>query len=82
MIENVIFDRDGTLIEHIHYCGNPDYVNLNIDVIDFVSVLEQKGINMYLLSNQSGIQRGLFSFHELFMVHLEMIRSSKISFVS
>jgi len=74
MIENIILDRDGTLIEHIHYCGNYKSVRLNIDVYEFLKFFDKENVNFILLSNQSGIERGLYSFQELFQVHLNMMK--------
>lgn len=73
MIENIILDRDGTLIEHIHYCGNHKSVRLNIDVYEFLQSFDKENVKFILLSNQSGIERGLYSFQELFQVHLKMM---------
>ena len=31
-IKGVVLDRDGTIIKHIHYLGDPSLVELNIDI--------------------------------------------------
>lgn len=69
----IILDRDGTIIKHIHYLGNPSLLELNKDFKNFIKWTENKGINLYLHSNQSALEKGLFSFNSLMRVHIEML---------
>jgi len=56
----VFFDRDGTLIEHIHYLHDPEGVVLLPGVREAVAGLRAVGVKLFLFTNQSGIGRGMF----------------------
>lgn len=57
----VFLDRDGTLIVEKHYLSNPDQVVLLEGVIDGLRTLQEFGLPLIVVSNQSGIGRGYFS---------------------
>ncbi len=54
-------DRDGTLIEDAHYLADPDRVRLLPDAADAVRRLNAAGWLAIVVTNQSGIARGLVS---------------------
>lgn len=60
----VFLDRDGTLIVEKHYLSDPDQVALEEGVIDGLSLLRSHGHPLIVVSNQSGIGRGLFTEHD------------------
>ncbi len=60
-IENVFFDRDGTLILDKHYLAEPDEVELLPGAARALARLAACGIRLFLVSNQSGIGRGYFT---------------------
>jgi histidinol-phosphate phosphatase family protein len=55
----VLFDRDGTLIEHKHHLVNPDLVEFKQDLFESLHLLKQAGFKFGMISNQSVIARGL-----------------------
>lgn len=57
----VLFDRDGTLIEDKHYLADPDGVELLAGAKDLVSRFYLEKRLQFVVSNQSGIGRGMFS---------------------
>lgn len=57
----VFLDRDGTIIVEKHYLRDPDGVELETGVVEGLSRLQQRGHPLIVLSNQSGIGRGLFT---------------------
>lgn len=57
----VFLDRDGTLIEERHYLGDPAGVRLLPGVADAVRRLNAAGLPAVVVTNQSGIARGLFT---------------------
>lgn len=61
MIDAILFDRDGTLIADKHYLFNPNEVKLLPGVGEALGYFTQKGIRLFMISNQSGIGRGYFS---------------------
>lgn len=55
----VFLDRDGTLIEDVHYLNDPDRVSLLSGAADAVRALRDAGWAPIVITNQSGIARGL-----------------------
>ncbi len=60
----VFLDRDGTLIVNRPYLCDPAYVELLPGVRAALQELLRRGFKLFLLTNQSGIGRGLFSLRE------------------
>jgi D-glycero-D-manno-heptose 1,7-bisphosphate phosphatase len=56
----VFLDRDGTLIEEKHYLSDPKLVRLEAGVVDGLALLMERRHPLIVLSNQSGIGRGMF----------------------
>jgi D-glycero-D-manno-heptose 1,7-bisphosphate phosphatase len=54
-------DRDGTLIEDLHFLGDPERVRLIAGVVPAVVQLRRAGYVLVVISNQSGVGRGLFT---------------------
>jgi len=65
----VFFDRDGTLIVDHGYIGDPADVELLPGAAGAVQQLRDAGYLAVLVSNQSGIARGLFDEDALHLVH-------------
>jgi D-glycero-D-manno-heptose 1,7-bisphosphate phosphatase len=59
--EAVLFDRDGTLVENVPYNGDPDRVRPMPWVLDALTVLRARGVPVGVVSNQSGVARGLLT---------------------
>lgn len=57
----VLFDRDGTLVVDVPYNGDPDLVQPMPGAKDVLDGLRAAGIATGVISNQSGIARGLIS---------------------
>lgn len=54
-------DRDGLLIEERHYLSDPNGVVLLSGVADALKTIRRMGFRLAVVSNQSGVARGLFS---------------------
>jgi D-glycero-D-manno-heptose 1,7-bisphosphate phosphatase len=65
----VFFDRDGTLIEDVGYLRSPGEIHLIPGAAEAVRLLNDRHIPAYVVSNQSGIARGLFSEQDLVEIH-------------
>jgi D-glycero-D-manno-heptose 1,7-bisphosphate phosphatase len=72
-IKMVLIDRDGTLIVNKHYLDNPEDIEFYPGVINSIKKLNSAGIKVVVITNQSGIGRGLFSLTTLQKIHDEMI---------
>ncbi len=57
----VFLDRDGTLIEQQHYLSDPKKVVLIETVPKALSDLRSAGFKLIVVTNQSGIARGLYA---------------------
>lgn len=57
----VLFDRDGTLVEDVPYNGDPDRVRPVPGARAALDRLRRRGIPIGVVTNQSGIARGLLS---------------------
>ena len=54
-------DRDGTVMEDAHYIKSPDQVRLIPGAAAAVKKINDAGIPVIVITNQSGIGRGIFS---------------------
>ena len=57
----VFLDRDGTLMHEVNYCRNPADVRLFYGVRDSLLRLKGAGFVLVIITNQSGIARGLLT---------------------
>lgn len=69
----VFFDRDGTLIESIHYLTLPEQVRLVPDAASTLRRLRSAGFRCVIATNQSAIGRGFLTEDGLTKVHDELI---------
>lgn len=60
-IRLIVFDRDGTLIEHVPYLHEPAQVRLLPGVREGLTAARDAGVWLCLHTNQSGVGRGLFT---------------------
>jgi histidinol-phosphate phosphatase family protein len=73
-LEAVLLDRDGTLIEDVPYCGDPDLVRPLPGVVAGLERLRARGLKLAVISNQSGIARGLVSERQVTAVNSRVER--------
>jgi D-glycero-D-manno-heptose 1,7-bisphosphate phosphatase len=72
----VFFDRDGTLMEDAHYCADPALVRVFPGVPEALHRLKEAGFGIFLITNQSGIGRGLLTEQQYRAVHREFLRQT------
>ncbi len=72
----VFFDRDGTLMEEVHYCADPALVRVFPGVPESLRTLKEAGFGIFIITNQSGIGRGLFSEAQYAAVAEEFLRQA------
>jgi D-glycero-D-manno-heptose 1,7-bisphosphate phosphatase len=65
----LFLDRDGTLLEPRHYPSRPDDLVLTPGVGPLLRMFQSSGWALIVITNQSGIARGLFSEVELEAMH-------------
>jgi len=70
MADKAIFlDRDDTLIEDIGFINNPDQVKLLDGVPEALLEMRQMGYKLVVVSNQSGVARGIVTEKVLGQIH-------------
>jgi len=72
----VFFDRDGTLMRDENYCGDPALVSVYPGVPDALRKLKAAGFAIVIVSNQSGIGRGLITEAQYGAVQAEFLRQA------
>ena len=60
-VRAVLFDRDGTLVHDVPYNGDPDRVRVVDGAAEALSALRTAGVKVGVITNQSGIGRGLLT---------------------
>jgi len=61
----VVFDRDGTIIKEAGYIKDPKLVKILPGVTEGLKIIEELGFLKIILSNQSGIGRGLMTLRDV-----------------
>ena len=74
MDKAAFLDRDGTIIEDMHYLGDPGAVKLLSGAAAAIESLVEAGYKIVVVTNQSGVARGLFTEETLGLIHAEMRR--------
>ncbi len=70
----VFFDRDDTLMVNVPYLGDPSLVEIFPEAATALYELRQNDFWLFVVSNQSGVGRGLISRSQVFAVNAEMKR--------
>jgi D-glycero-D-manno-heptose 1,7-bisphosphate phosphatase len=70
----VFIDRDGTIMEDTDYCSHPKDVRIFPGVLDSLRRLKSRGFKLIVITNQSGIGRGLFTLDQYRAVEAEVLR--------
>jgi histidinol-phosphate phosphatase family protein len=69
----VLFDRDGTLVEDVPYNGDPAEVAPVEGARYALDRLRRAGIAVGMVSNQSGVARGLLTAHDVDAVNARVV---------
>jgi D-glycero-D-manno-heptose 1,7-bisphosphate phosphatase len=70
----MFLDRDGTLIEDVGYIADPDHVRVLPGAAAALRDLAGEGYAIVVISNQSGVGRGMFDIETVWAVDAEMRR--------
>ncbi|HZY99217.1 MAG TPA: HAD family hydrolase [Candidatus Baltobacteraceae bacterium] len=60
-----MFDRDGTIVHDVPYNGDPELVDPVPRAKELLDALRARGIKIGVLSNQSGIGRGMITEEQM-----------------
>lgn len=58
----LFLDRDGTVVEDAHFLSDPEQVRLIDGMAELISTANQAAVPVCVVTNQSGIDRGLFDW--------------------
>jgi D-glycero-D-manno-heptose 1,7-bisphosphate phosphatase len=70
----VFVDRDGTVMEDADYCSDPSQVKIFPGVPEALRRLKSKGFKLIIITNQSGIGRGIFTVEQYRTVEADVLR--------
>jgi D-glycero-D-manno-heptose 1,7-bisphosphate phosphatase len=70
----VFFDRDGTIMQDVDYCSDPKDVHVFLFVAESLRKLKARGYKLLMVTNQSGMGRGYFTWEQYQAVHAEVMR--------
>ena len=70
----VFLDRDDTLMVNVPYLGDPTLVEIFPEAAEALFALRKCGFLLFVVSNQSGVGRGLITRGQVFAVNAEMKR--------
>lgn len=70
----VFIDRDGTIMEDTDYCSHPRDVRIFPGVLEAMRRLKSRGFKLIIITNQSGIGRGMFTLDQYRAVESEVLR--------
>jgi D-glycero-D-manno-heptose 1,7-bisphosphate phosphatase len=73
----VFFDRDATLIEDKHYMHKVEDIVYYDDSFSALKRLQDKNYKIFIVTNQSGIGRGMFNEAQMHEVHNQIIADYK-----
>jgi len=74
MNKAVFLDRDDTLIKNIPYLGDPNLVQLLPHVKEALSLLKDAGFRLFIITNQSGVGRGLLTKEQVRAVNERVLQ--------
>ncbi len=69
----VFFDRDGTLMEEVNYCKDPNDVALIPGAAEALALLKGRGFKNIIVTNQSGIGRGWVTLEQYGQVQAALL---------
>jgi D-glycero-D-manno-heptose 1,7-bisphosphate phosphatase len=65
----VILDRDGTIVVDRNYLADPADLEFEIGAPEGLRSMYERGYRLVVITNQSGVGRGLFSLQRLEQIH-------------
>ncbi|WP_199724756.1 D-glycero-alpha-D-manno-heptose-1,7-bisphosphate 7-phosphatase [Noviherbaspirillum saxi] len=65
----IFLDKDGTLVENVPYNVNPGLIELSWHAGQALQLLQHMGFALFVVTNQSGVAKGLFTEAALDPVH-------------
>jgi D-glycero-D-manno-heptose 1,7-bisphosphate phosphatase len=73
-VRYALLDRDGTIIVEKNYLKSADQLELLPHAVEGLRALARQGFGLIVITNQSGIGRGLIAVEEVEAIHAELKR--------
>jgi histidinol-phosphate phosphatase family protein len=70
----IFVDRDGTIMQDADYCSDPKQVQIFPGVPEALGRLKAAGFKLIIITNQSGIGRGLITMEQYRAVEAKVLR--------
>jgi D-glycero-D-manno-heptose 1,7-bisphosphate phosphatase len=70
----IFLDRDGTINEELEFISDPENVVLIPGSVDAIREANRLGLKVFVITNQSGIARGLIKEEDLVRVHNKLVK--------
>jgi len=67
-------DRDGTIIKDVGYINSPELIRFLPGAIEGLKKLRSLGFSLFIVTNQSGINRGYLSLERYRIITNELVR--------
>src|SRR5881392_2850578 len=77
----IFIDRDGTIMQDCVYCSDPKKVRIFPGVPEALRRLKSNGFKLIIITNQSGIGRGLFTVEQYRAVEAEVLRQLGVGLI-
>ena len=74
-MKTVFFDRDGVINKEVtgKYITSAEEFELLPDVLFFMETLQKKGYQFVIITNQGGIEKGIYKKNDVEIIHQKMI---------
>jgi D-glycero-D-manno-heptose 1,7-bisphosphate phosphatase len=70
----LFLDRDGVVVKEVHYLSRTEDVVLELGAVELIGWARQAGLAVVVVTNQSGVARGLFGWAAFEAVEAEVAR--------
>ncbi len=67
-IKNIFLDRDGVIIKDMNYLSDPEKIAFIPGAVETMRLMQEFGISIFVVTNQSGIGRKYFTEHSYYRV--------------
>lgn len=68
-LKALFLDRDDTIIKNIPYMSKVEDIEYLPGVFEALKILQDRGFCIFIVTNQSGLSRGLITYSELEAIH-------------
>ena len=73
-MKTLFLDRDGVVIEYIPYLSRPEQVKIPDGAKEALKYWQDNGYKLVIVTNQSGISRGYFTYNEVITIHDRILK--------